>query len=104
MFAGQVIKLIRTADGLQQGQFAQSLDVSRTYLSQVENGRKEPSISFLKRCSKELRVPLPLLLFSEQNPNDDDNVLAELRKILAGILMARASQLSGGKQLEFRRW
>ena len=99
MFAGQVIKLIRTADGLQQGQFAQSIDVSRAYLSQIENGRKEPSLSFLKRCSKELRVPLPLLLFSEQNPNDNDNVLAELREILAGILMARASQLSGGKQL-----
>jgi transcriptional regulator with XRE-family HTH domain len=100
MFAGQIIKLIRTADGLQQGQIAQSLDISRAYLSQIENGRKEPSLSFLKRCSKILRVPLPLLLLSEQTPNDD-NVLAELREILAGILMARATQLSDGKQLGF---
>lgn len=101
MFAGQIIKLIRTADGLQQGHFAQSLDISRAYLSQIENGRKEPSLSFLKRCSKELRVPLPLLLFSEQTLNEDDKVLAELRAILADILMVRASQLSSEKRLDF---
>lgn len=93
MYAGQIIKLIRTVEGLAQGTLAERLNVTRSYLCQIENGRKQPSLSFLRNFSKQFRVPLPLLVLGEQEHNDNDDLFSELRKILSELLTARASQL-----------
>lgn len=98
MYAGQIIKLIRTVEGLAQGTLAKKLKVTRAYLCQIENGRKQPSLSFLKRFSQQFNVPLPLLFIGEQENNYDDDVFSELRKILAELLTARSSQLHAQTQ------
>ena len=92
MNTGHIIKLIRTADGLGQGDLAKKLNVSRTYLCQIENGRKQPSLSFLKQFSCQLSVPLPLLVAGEQIQNGNDEIFAGLREIFAKVLASRASQ------------
>jgi len=89
---GHIIKLIRTADGLGQGDLAEKLNVSRTYLCQIENGRKQPSLSFLKQFSNQFSVPLPLLVVGEQIENENEEIFAELREIFAKVLASRASQ------------
>ena len=92
MNTGHIIKLIRTADGLGQGDLAEKLNVSRTYLCQIENGRKQPSLSFLKQFSSQFSVPLPLLVVGEQIENENEEIFAELREIFAKVLASRASQ------------
>lgn len=92
MNTGQIIRLIRTADGLAQGALAERLNVSRTYLCQVENGRKQPSLSFLKNFSQQFSVPLPLLFLGEQMQSPNDEILAELREIFAKVLASRAGR------------
>ena len=92
MNTGHIIKLIRTADGLGQGDLAEKLNVSRTYLCQIENGRKQPSLSFLKQFSNQVSVPLPLLVVGEQIENENEEIFAELREIFAKVLASRASQ------------
>jgi len=92
MNTGHIIKLIRTADGLGQGDLAEKLNVSRTYLCQIENGRKQPSLSFLKQFSNQFSVPLPLLVVGEQIENENEEIFAELREIFAKVLASRASQ------------
>lgn len=95
MNTGQIIRLIRTADGLAQGALAERLNVSRTYLCQIENGRKQASLSFLKNFSQQFSVPLPLLFFGEQTQVANDEIMAELREIFARVLVSRASQVEG---------
>ena len=95
MNTGQIIKLIRTADGLGQGDLAEMLHISRTYLCQIENGHKQPSLSFLKQFASQFSVPLPLLVVSEQIQNENEEILAELREIFAKVLASRTSQKKG---------
>lgn len=92
MNTGHIIKLIRTADGLGQGDLAKKLNVSRTYLCQIENGRKQPSLSFLRHFACQLSVPLPLLVVGEQMQNENDEIFAELKDIFAKVLASRAVQ------------
>lgn len=91
MNTGQIIKLIRTADGLGQGELAKQLNVSRTYLCQLEKGHKQPSLSFLKQFSIQLSVPLPLLVAGEQGQGENDEIFNELREIFAKVLASRTS-------------
>jgi transcriptional regulator with XRE-family HTH domain len=66
---GNAIKLVRTATGIKQGALAKKLDVSANYLSLIENGKREPSISFLKRLAGALQVPVGIFfLWQEMNP------------------------------------
>ena len=93
MHTGQIIKLIRTIDGIGQGELARRLRVSRGYLCQVENGRKKAGLDLLKNFSKEFDVPLPLLFLSDVEPGDGDKVLSELRKLLTELIAARTAQM-----------
>ena len=93
---GIIIKLLRTAEGISQTRLAGMLGVSRSYLSQVENGRKQPSLPLLRQVSQALSIPLPLLVLDESQPDSD--VLAELRKILCDLLAAR-TELTRGPSL-----
>lgn len=92
MVAGSIIRLLRIADGKSQTDFAQELRVTRTYLSQVENDRKQPSLAFLRVASERLRVPLVLLVAEGNLDTETAGILDELRKILANILAARVAE------------
>jgi transcriptional regulator with XRE-family HTH domain len=91
MNTGKIIKLIRVADGLGQGELAQKLNISRTYLCQIENGRKQPSLSFLKHFSQRFSIPLPLLVLGEQIQDENNEIFHELREIFVKILTLRES-------------
>jgi transcriptional regulator with XRE-family HTH domain len=87
MTTGFIIKLFRTAEGLSQTGLAGELHVSRAYLSQVEKGRRQPSLNFLKDVSKFFKIPTALLLVD--GDGHDSEVLGELRKILNDVISAK---------------
>lgn len=70
MNLGETIKLLRKRNGLNQSQLAESCDITVTYLSLIENGKKEPTLSLLKTIANNLQVPLPILLFSALTEDD----------------------------------
>jgi transcriptional regulator with XRE-family HTH domain len=94
MNPGWIIKMLRTADGLSQTVLAERIGVTRVYLSSVENNRKKPGLPFLRAASRELNVPLVLLLSDDEKL--DSQMLDELRNIMADLLLARLG--SGDKQ------
>lgn len=104
MYAGQIIRLVRTVEGLPQGELARRLSVTSSYLSQVENGRKQPSLSFLKQVSDEFSFPLSLLVLGDQTDKAHREIFAELQNILAKLLLARASQIGDKGQLGLWDW
>ncbi len=87
MKPGTIIRLLRTAEGIPQVDLADRLGVSRTYLSQIENNRKQPGLLFFKEVSKTFDVPLVLLISIEDDL--DSEVYNELKKILSNILAAK---------------
>lgn len=70
MNLGETIKILRKRNGLNQAQLAELCDITITYLSLIENGKKEPALSLLKTIARGLHVPLPILLFSSLTEDD----------------------------------
>lgn len=70
MNLGTTIKDIRKKRGQTQTEFAASVGITQTYLSQIENNNKEPNLSTLKDISDKLDLPLPILFFLSLNEDD----------------------------------
>lgn len=59
---GENVKRLRTAAGLSQEQFAFEADMHRTYVSGVERGVRNPTVTVLERMAKALKVKVQDLL------------------------------------------
>ena len=57
------LRTLRLYWGKSQGEMADVLGISQSYLSEIERGRKEVTLDLLARYSKQLNVPLSSLLF-----------------------------------------
>jgi transcriptional regulator with XRE-family HTH domain len=92
MSIGSTLKLLRIASKLTQSSLAKDLDITANYLSLVENGRKEPSLTFLKKFSKKLDAPLGYLLWlaleEERSPEEFD-VKRKMDELLVSIIRAK---------------
>ncbi len=97
---GQTIKLLRTIDGQGQGETAKKLGITRSYLCQVENGRKQPSLAFLKQIAQHYSVPLSLLVFVEQTVDENDAIFTELRDIFSKLLAFKVSRMKEQTDLD----
>ena len=64
MTIGKSIKLIRKTRAKQnQCEFSKAIGVSQNYLSGVETGKHTPSANLLKRISKHVDIPTPVLFW-----------------------------------------
>ena len=70
MDIGKVIKTIRQEKNIKQKELAEGCNISITYLSQIENNKKDPAISKLIEISKYLKIPLPIIFFMALEDND----------------------------------
>jgi transcriptional regulator with XRE-family HTH domain len=66
MELGKAIKLIRVASGLKQKDIATKLDVTPNYISLIESGNREPSVSLLKSLANIFGVPVGLFFLWEE--------------------------------------
>ena len=53
---GENIKKIRTKKGMSQGDICRALDMDRGYMSAIENGKKNITLTQLARLAKALGV------------------------------------------------
>ena len=63
MNIGKAIKKIRTEKSLSQKDLSERTTISRTSLSQIEKGKKRPSVKNLKKICSILEVPDTLVYF-----------------------------------------
>lgn len=70
MKIGDSIKALRKQKGFGQRQLAEMCNITVTYLSLIETGKKEPTLALLRSIANALKTPLPILLFSTLS-NDD---------------------------------
>lgn len=63
----RALKLLRTYHQLKQVELAKRLDIGNSYLSEIENGLKTPSIDLLQKYSEIFKIPVSsIILFSEK--------------------------------------
>lgn len=93
MHPGYIIKLLRTAERMQQAKLAEKIDVSNSYLSLIESGKKVPTIAVLKKVSEIFHVPVALLFIEDEH--EDNDILESLQEILTKVISAK---IAGNKQ------
>jgi len=85
MNLGRSIKLCRTNLGLSQEELASKIGKSVSYISLIEQGKRDPAISTVEEIARALGVPLSLLTFLAAEPGDLKGVPGDVRDKLAGI-------------------
>jgi XRE family transcriptional regulator, regulator of sulfur utilization len=65
MNIGQSIKKLRKErlPHLTQGEYASTIGITQTYLSQIESGKKKPSTDLLEKIAKDFDMPLPIIFW-----------------------------------------
>ena len=61
-----VLRIIRIANDLSANELAQRLDVTPSYISQIENGHRVPNMSLLKRYSELFGIPVSAIIRAEE--------------------------------------
>lgn len=67
---GDRLKNIRKKDKKSQEEFAKNIGISRSYLSDLENNRKSPSINTIKEIAKKVGVSTYYLLYGKKTGSD----------------------------------
>lgn len=67
---GGTIKKYRIMSNLKQTELAKKVKVTPTYISAVENNRKEPSISLLNEICRAIHLPKEVLFLEAVSVND----------------------------------
>jgi transcriptional regulator with XRE-family HTH domain len=70
MNLGSSIRELRKQRKVTQAGLASLCNISQTYLSQIENNQKEPTLTVLKQIGLQLNFPLPFLFFISMTEDD----------------------------------
>lgn len=82
MNLGNAIKDFRLKKGYKQVELATMCNLSQSYLSSIEKGRKEPTISVLKDIASVLSIPVPVLIFFSLDQDDIEESKKETFKLV----------------------
>lgn len=81
---GRTIKEFRLLRGMSLNQVAEIADMDKSYLSKIENEKRDPSLTSLTHISKAIDVPLNILiLMCEDTTNSPFAEIMESFKSLA---------------------
>lgn len=70
MNVGQAIRLCRTQQGASQSAIATRANCSVSYLSMLENNKRDPTLSTVTRIAEALHMPVGLLLVLAADQDD----------------------------------
>ncbi len=84
---GRSIKICRLQRGLSQENLAKRAGISVSYLSLLEQNKRDPSLSTIQAISDGLRVPVSILAFLGSEPSELSNVPENLREKLAATAL-----------------
>jgi transcriptional regulator with XRE-family HTH domain len=95
----EALRLIRAYHDISQTQLCSQLGVSNSHLSEIESGKKQPSLELLGKYSDRFDVPLSsLMFFSEnlENPGATEKIrVGAARKVVA--LLQWVEEKNGNK-------
>lgn len=63
---GKVLKLLKVARGLSTKELSEKMDVSSTYISEIETGAKKPSLEMLSKYAEALEVRKSTILYFDE--------------------------------------
>lgn len=83
MNIGKAIKLCRTQKNMKQSELAELAQISVSYLSLLEQGKRDPSFSMIQNIALALNVPVSILVFLSAEQHELAGISAELAEKLS---------------------
>jgi len=83
MNLGKAIKLCRTQKNINQTELAKLANISVSYLSLLERGKRDPNLSTVEKISTALKVPVSILMFLAADSNELSDISPQLAEKLS---------------------
>ncbi len=83
MNLGKAIKLCRTQKNMKQSDLAGLAQISVSYLSLLEQGKRDPSFSMIQNIASALSIPVSILVFLSAEKNELTDISTELAEKLS---------------------
>lgn len=95
----EALRLIRVFHDLKQQEIADRLRLSKSYVSELESGKKAPSLDVIQRYSDEFGIPASSILFFSENLEDPSRAkrakTAIAGKVLQFLQLVEAKTVNG---------
>ena len=81
----EALRLIRVFHDMKQKDLAERLEISNSHLSEIEAGKKHPTIELVNRYSLEFGIPSSSILFFAENLDDPSSSIGAGNKAKRAI-------------------
>ena len=94
----RALKAIRVFHGLSQAELATELNISKSYLSELEIGKNSVSYNFLEDFSSYFGMPVSTLVYFSENIENPEKISKKF-KLLASTKILSILEWAGNKKL-----
>lgn len=77
---GKALRLLRRSHDLNQQELAARLEISRSYISELESDNRTPSYDLLQKYAQTFKIPVSSLVFFAEALDDKANANKRLSK------------------------
>ncbi|HVJ78109.1 MAG TPA: helix-turn-helix transcriptional regulator [Hyphomicrobium sp.] len=84
---GAALRCIRKFHDLNQNAAAEKLGISKSYLSEIESGLKEPTLQLVQKYAEAFKIPASSILFFAENFQTPGR-RASAQRLVAGKVLA----------------
>lgn len=88
MNIGKALKLCRTQKGMTKTKLAENSNISVSYLTLLEQGKREPNISTINEVCKALQIPPSILIFLASDSSEQQGISLELAEKLSHLALS----------------
>lgn len=94
---GEALRLLRIFNGYKSAEMAKKLEISQSYVSEIENNKKQPTMEILDRYANLFDMKKStLLLFAESLENDSEIRDGKKQKVaVAGMKLLKILEKVG---------
>lgn len=78
----KILKHTRTFNKLTQLELSEKLNISRSYISQIEKGIKNPTNETLQKYSEAFGIPLSVIYLFAENFDNKEDLKSKAKKLL----------------------
>lgn len=82
----KALRLLRVFNDIKLSELAQKLNLSAGYLSEIESGKKDPTISVIRKYAELFNTKESAIMFFAENIEDDSKAKATIRKNIIKFL------------------
>lgn len=84
---GETLKLLRIFYGYKSVEMAKKLKISQSFLSEIENCKKNPTLELLNQYSKVLKIKVSTIVLLSESLMEDKETKKDIKHNIAGIGM-----------------